>query len=268
MGQLIDDLLAFSQAGRTDLALTPVDMTAVAKEAFARVVPDPGSPSRISFTMGVLPEASGDASLLLRVWVNLLSNAVKFSAVRERPEIRVEGEVEGGEAIYRVRDNGVGFDMKHVDQLFGVFHRLHGVSEFEGTGVGLALARRIVARHGGRAWAESEPGRGATFSFSLPARRQSEPHRSIAPTRQRPPPRRTRTTAPFGIGNLPPSARNRRISRSVGSPTPSTASVITARMNCSWLKTAPGPARPSAHRRNADARFHSIPKDSAPSPST
>lgn len=170
MGLLIDDLLTFARTGRTDLAFEPVDMNEGARSAFAQVVPDPDARSRISFSASDLPGARGDAALLRRVWENVLKNAVKFSATREAPEIRVEGFVQGGEAIYRVRDNGIGFDMKYADKLFGVFHRLHGVTEFEGTGVGLALVRRIVVRHGGRVWAEGQPDRGATFSFSLPVR--------------------------------------------------------------------------------------------------
>lgn len=168
MGRLIDDLLAFARAGRSDLTFNMVDMTGFARTALAQVVPDPAALSRISFSVDALPDCTGDATLLQRVWENLLSNAVKFSAVRERPEIRVEGCVEEGEAIYRVRDNGVGFEMKYVDQLFGVFRRLQGTHAFEGTGVGLALVRRIITRHGGRVWAEGELDRGATFSFSLP----------------------------------------------------------------------------------------------------
>ena len=171
MGQLIDDLLVFAHAGRTDLSFGQVDMTGAAKGAFSRVVPDPEPQARIFLSVGDLPPASGDAALLHRVWENLLSNAVKFSAGRERPEIHVEGSAEGDEATYRVRDNGVGFDMKYVDKLFGVFHRLHGLHEFEGTGVGLALVRRIVVRHGGSVRAEGELDRGATFFFSLPIKR-------------------------------------------------------------------------------------------------
>lgn len=170
MGRLIDDLLAFSRAGRADLSFGSVEMTAAAKAAFGRAVTDPAAVSRISLSVGDLPNAAGDADLLGRVWENLLANAVKFSSGRERPEIRVEGSLEAGEAVYRVRDNGVGFDMKYSDKLFGVFHRLHGIHEFEGSGVGLALVRRIVLRHGGRVWAEGEPGRGATFSFALPVK--------------------------------------------------------------------------------------------------
>ena len=168
MGLLIDDLLVFSRAGRLSLKFSTVDMTSMAREVAALRSPAPASLSRVSISVGDLPMANGDAALLLRVWENLLSNAVKFSAGRERPEISAEGAIEHGEAIYRVRDNGVGFDMKYVDKLFGVFHRLHGQREFEGTGVGLALVRRIVLRHGGRVWAEGELDRGATFSFALP----------------------------------------------------------------------------------------------------
>jgi light-regulated signal transduction histidine kinase (bacteriophytochrome) len=149
-------------------------MTEAAKTVFAEIVPDPTSAARISVFVNDLPDAHGDAGLLQRVWLNLLSNAVKFSAGREKPEIHVEGSVEGGEVVYRVRDNGVGFDMKYVDKLFDVFHRLHGMNEFEGTGVGLAKVRRIVVRHGGRVWADGELDRGATFSFSLPVKARSD----------------------------------------------------------------------------------------------
>ena len=180
MGWLIDDLLEFSRAGRADLSSGRVDMNEIVKEAFAQVVPDHAFRSRISFSVGKLPVASGDAEALRRVWKSLLSNAVKFTSTRERSDIHVEGRVEGDEAIYTVRDNGVGFDMTYVDKLFGVFQRLHGIHEFEGTGVGLALVRRIIIRHGGRVWAEGELDRGATFSFSLPTkRRDSGPIRSI-----------------------------------------------------------------------------------------
>jgi light-regulated signal transduction histidine kinase (bacteriophytochrome) len=108
--------------------------------------------------------------VLRQVWVNLLSNAVKFSSRKEKPVIEVEGIMEGDTAVYRVRDNGAGFDMAYAGKLFGVFQRLHGMNEFEGTGVGLALVHRIVSRHGGRVWAEGAVGQGATFSFALPAR--------------------------------------------------------------------------------------------------
>ena len=169
MGQLIDDLLAFSQAGRVDLKVVPVDMSRAARDAYAAVVADTPALWKVSLELGELPPVRGDAALLRRVWESLLSNAVKFSAARERPEIRVEGSLAGGEAVYCVRDNGTGFDMRYVGKLFGVFERLHGPTHLEGTGIGLALVRRIVTRHGGRVWAEGAPDGGAAFWFSLPA---------------------------------------------------------------------------------------------------
>ena len=117
--------------------------------------------------MEALPGTRGDAALLGKVWAILLSNAVKFSAVRENPEIRVEGSILNGEAVYSVRDNGVGFDMQYAGKLFGVFQRLVGQNEFEGTGVGLAFLRRIVVRHGGRVWATGAVDGGSTFFFTL-----------------------------------------------------------------------------------------------------
>ena len=168
MGQLIDDLLAYSRAGRLAMHPVTVDMRAAALAAFDEVAAQPQLRARIDFQVGDLPAVEGDAAMLRLVWANLLSNAVKFSAVRERPDIRVLGEIEGDSAIYRVRDNGHGFDMMYVDKLFGVFQRLHRADEFEGTGVGLALVQRIVTRHGGRVWAEGAIGQGATVSFSLP----------------------------------------------------------------------------------------------------
>jgi PAS domain S-box-containing protein len=168
MALLIDDLLAFSRLGRREMRIARLDMSVLVRAAFDEVV-DAGGRARVSFRVGSLPGADGDAALLRQVWVNLLSNAVKFSSGREQAVVEVDGALEDGRAVYRVRDNGVGFDMAHAGKLFGVFQRLHGADEFEGTGVGLALVQRIVHRHGGRAWAEGEPGRGATFSFDLPA---------------------------------------------------------------------------------------------------
>jgi light-regulated signal transduction histidine kinase (bacteriophytochrome) len=115
-----------------------------------------------------LAEAVGDAALLEQVWVNLISNAIKFSAHTEEAEIEVGARDEGSEVVYWVRDNGAGFDMRYAEKLFGVFQRLHRESEFPGTGVGLAIVQRIVARHGGGVRAEGKVGAGATFAFSLP----------------------------------------------------------------------------------------------------
>jgi two-component system sensor kinase len=116
-----------------------------------------------------LPRASGDAAMLRQVWVNLLANAIKFSRQRQVAHIEVGGQTEGGEVIYWVKDDGAGFDMQYADKLFGVFQRLHRQDEFEGTGVGLAIAQRILHRHNGRIWGEGRPDAGATFRFALPS---------------------------------------------------------------------------------------------------
>jgi light-regulated signal transduction histidine kinase (bacteriophytochrome) len=168
MSQLIDDLLAFSRAGRGEIRCGQVNMSALARPAFEEVVGDLGMRARIDFRLGEVPEVDGDGSLLHQAWLNLISNAVKFSAREEKPMIEVEGGVEGALVVYHVRDQGIGFDMAYANKLFGVFQRLHGVNDFEGTGVGLALVQRIVTRHGGKVWANGSVGKGATFSFSLP----------------------------------------------------------------------------------------------------
>lgn len=125
------------------------------------------SSKKIELRIHDLPRASGDRNLLKQVMVNLLSNALKFTRPRPQPMIEFGGYRKGEENVYFVRDNGVGFDMQYYSRLFGVFQRLHG-AEYEGTGVGLAIVQRIIRRHGGRVWAESEVDRGATFYFSLP----------------------------------------------------------------------------------------------------
>jgi PAS domain S-box-containing protein len=171
MGQLIDDLLALSRSGRTVLQHTTVDMRALAATVFQELCGE-ADRRRVDFLLGDLPDAVGDPGLLRQVWENLLSNALKFSATRERCRVEVRATRRDGELVYEVGDNGVGFDPKYDDKLFGVFQRLHGQKEFPGTGVGLALVKRIVARHGGRVWAESTPGEGARFSFTLPVHRE------------------------------------------------------------------------------------------------
>jgi light-regulated signal transduction histidine kinase (bacteriophytochrome) len=118
-----------------------------------------------------LPAATGDPVLIRQVWANLISNAIKFSSKRDHAVIRLRGREEPGEYIYSVSDNGAGFDMNYANKLFGVFQRLHNQKEFSGTGVGLAIVQRIIHRHGGRIWAESQPNQGATFYFSLPRER-------------------------------------------------------------------------------------------------
>jgi signal transduction histidine kinase len=167
MGQLIDDLLGFSRMGRREMSLQPLDLDAIAKgvaDELRAAEPQRG----IEFAFSLLPRAMGDAAMLRQVWVNLLGNAVKFSSRRPLAHIEVGGRAEGGEAIYWVKDDGAGFDMRYADKLFGVFQRLHRQDEFAGTGVGLAIVQRILARHHGRIWAESQPDAGATFWFALP----------------------------------------------------------------------------------------------------
>jgi signal transduction histidine kinase len=171
MAQLIDGLLDFSRLGRRELATTVVDMTALAcstlAELRAQATIDGCSAAEVS--IGELPPALGDAPMLHHVWVNLLANALKFSSQQAVPRVRIEGWREGSESIYAVRDNGIGFDMEFADRLFGVFQRLQPGDEFGGVGVGLAIVRRVVQRHGGRVWAESMPGQGANFYFAIKA---------------------------------------------------------------------------------------------------
>jgi signal transduction histidine kinase/HAMP domain-containing protein len=171
MGTLIDDLLAFSRLGRKSMEPTNLDMAELAHNTFSRLH-DRGN-GALEFRVGKLPPATADRSLLEQVWTNLLSNAVKFSSRKDKPVVEVGAIVEERENVYFVRDNGAGFDPRYRDKLFGVFQRLHDESEFPGTGVGLALVHRIITRHGGRIWADSQPGDGATFHFSLP--REAEP---------------------------------------------------------------------------------------------
>lgn len=168
MAQLIDDLLAFSRMGRTEFLRRKVDLGALVGEVVEEV--REASPGRdVLFRKGALPEVAGDRAMLRVVLMNLVSNAVKYTRTRERAEVEI-GSVPGrpDEVVVFVRDNGVGFDMQYADRLFGVFQRLHRADEFEGTGIGLAMVRRIIHRHGGRTWGEGEPGRGAAFYFSLP----------------------------------------------------------------------------------------------------
>ncbi|HYC57754.1 MAG TPA: PAS domain S-box protein, partial [Candidatus Binatia bacterium] len=167
MGGLIDDLLSFSRAGRAEAAEHELELDELAGEVVA-VIRRAAGARAIEWDLLPLPRVLGDRAMIRQVFVNLIDNAVKYTQPQPlaRIEISCVGEEEG-RAIIAVRDNGVGFDMQYADKLFGVFQRLHHVDEFEGTGVGLANVRRIVARHGGRSWAEAEPGAGASFYFTL-----------------------------------------------------------------------------------------------------
>ncbi len=167
MAKLIDDILVFSRSGRQEVNKSGIDMTALAQRATKEI--KGYTPSRyVQLTINPLPPALGDHALIKQVWLNLLANAVKFTAPKETGRIEVGACSEGGENIYYVKDNGVGFDPAHADKLFGAFQRLHGASEFEGTGLGLAIVQKIIQRHGGRVWAEGQVEAGATFFFVLP----------------------------------------------------------------------------------------------------
>jgi two-component system, sensor histidine kinase and response regulator len=168
MGQLIDDLLDFSRTSRTEMRKITVNLQNLVEEAIQRLQPEMTG-RNIMWKKRPLPQAQADPSLLRQVFSNLISNAVKYTRPRDPAEIEMGcADETNGEIVIFVRDNGVGFDMKYVDKLFGVFQRLHSQSEFEGTGIGLANVRRIVSRHGGRIWAESELDKGTTFYFTLP----------------------------------------------------------------------------------------------------
>jgi light-regulated signal transduction histidine kinase (bacteriophytochrome) len=166
MGRLIDELLTFSKLGKKELQITPVDMTGLATGALNDI--RNSLPSvKANITLLPLAAAHADPNLMNQVFANLISNAIKYSGRKDNPVIEIGSKEESTEIIYYVKDNGVGFDMKYYDKLFGVFQRLHGADDFEGTGVGLALVKRIVTRHGGKVWAEAELGKGAIFYFSL-----------------------------------------------------------------------------------------------------
>jgi signal transduction histidine kinase len=165
MGQLIDDLLAFSQIGRATMQRQTVDLMAMATSVAHDTIAASGR--AINLSISPLPPCNGEPALLNQVFVNLVSNAVKFTAKADNPTISI-GAADNGEIVYYVRDNGVGFDARYAEKLFGVFQRLHRVDDFEGTGVGLAIVQRIINRHGGRIWAEGAINEGATFFFTLP----------------------------------------------------------------------------------------------------
>jgi signal transduction histidine kinase len=168
MDRLIDDLLRLANVGRQPLERRPIVVRALVDEVVAEVTAvDPQRDVKVR--LGDLPDCVGDPGLLRQVFVNLVSNAVKFTRGVPQPVIEVTCERGSGENVYCVRDNGAGFDMRLADKLFGAFQRLHRADQFEGTGVGLSIVHRIVERHGGRIWAESAVGSGATFRFSLPA---------------------------------------------------------------------------------------------------
>lgn len=167
MSKLIDDLLRLSRLGRQPLSKCPISVSALVREVLEELQTGRGE-RPVTVHVGELPDSIGDPALLKQVFANLLSNAFKFTRGRESPVVEVICRQQVGEKVYSVRDNGAGFDMRQAKELFGAFQRLHGTEQFEGTGIGLSIAHRIVQRHGGRIWAEAETDKGAAFYFSLP----------------------------------------------------------------------------------------------------
>lgn len=173
MGQLIDDLLVFSRMGRQEMLRGKVNLNQLIASVLHDLRHDLQDRA-ISWTIAQLPEVTGDAAMLRQVFMNLVANAIKFTGTRPQAAIEIGSRDNGqDEAVLFVRDNGVGFDMRYANKLFGVFQRLHRADEFEGTGIGLANVRRIIHRHGGKTWAEGVLGEGATFYVSLPIARPS-----------------------------------------------------------------------------------------------
>jgi PAS domain S-box-containing protein len=164
MGRLIDDMLDFSRLSRSRLVATTVDMALLANAVFGELR---DQYPRVEINISAMPEVRGDRAMLHQVYANLIGNALKFSAKREPPSVQVGVMDMAGKAVFYVKDNGAGFDMAYAAKLFGVFERLHSVEEYPGTGVGLAIVKRIIERHGGQIWAEAAPDEGATFYFTL-----------------------------------------------------------------------------------------------------
>ena len=180
MNQLIDALMRLSRVGRQALTLQAVDVAALVRSVVEDLRDEQRPQHRVTMQIGALPEVTADAPLLRQLFVNLLSNAFKFTRNTERAVIEVGGELQGEEQVYFVRDNGPGFDMTRARRLFDAFQRFHRADEFEGHGVGLSIAQRIVQRHGGRIWADAAPGQGASFFFTFS--RAAEPLSPATPT--------------------------------------------------------------------------------------
>jgi PAS domain S-box-containing protein len=167
MGTLIDDLLALSHVGRSQMKISMTIMKKIVESVYSEITENKEN-LKIEFTIADLDDILCDPGLIRQVWVNLISNAVKFSSRAEIIRISVASTHKENTILYSITDNGTGFDMEYYPKLFGVFERLHGTDEYDGTGVGLAIVKRIITKHGGEVWAHSKPGQGATFSFSLP----------------------------------------------------------------------------------------------------
>lgn len=168
LDQLIRDILAYSRIGRQPLAIQRVDAASLMRECLRQLQPLHEG-REVEFLVGELPECAADPQLLKELFLALIGNAIKFSRHRQPARVEIAAEQAAGEMRFMVRDNGIGFDMRYAHKLFGVFQRLHRADEYEGTGIGLAIAQRIVQRHGGRIWADAVPDAGAAFCFALPA---------------------------------------------------------------------------------------------------
>jgi PAS domain S-box-containing protein len=166
MGQLIDDLLTFSRLGRKELVKINISMNDLVTNLCEELNAEQ-EPREIQFRIKPLLPAQADTIAIKQVWLNLISNAIKYSKLKDKAIIEIDSELKDNEVIYSIKDNGAGFDMRYANKLFGVFQRLHSDEEFEGTGVGLAIVKRIISKHGGRVWAESTVNKGATFFFTL-----------------------------------------------------------------------------------------------------
>ncbi len=167
MGMLIDDLLAFSRLGKGNLYPQTVYVLGLVEDVIASFEGETAS-RKVTFEIGHLPDCVADYAMLRQIFANLIDNALKYSRAREQAVVSVGAEVNGNEIIYFVNDNGIGFDMRYANKLFGVFNRLHHEDEFEGTGIGLAIVQRVVLRHGGRVWVDAAVDRGAKFFFTIP----------------------------------------------------------------------------------------------------
>jgi len=167
MNEIINGMLSISKISSIEIKKTTIDMTEMVHSVYQEIV-DQTDQDRTSFTVPMLEKGYGDRTLIRQVWVNLIENAVKFSIKKEKPSIQIHSYVENNQTVYRIKDNGTGFNPEYHHKLFQMFQRLHSIEDYQGTGIGLALIHRIIQRHGGKVWAEGEEGVGATFYFSLP----------------------------------------------------------------------------------------------------
>lgn len=166
MNSIVDDLLKLAKFGNEKLTFTTINMNTLFQRIWDNL--SQNSPNNAQLEIAELPNIKGDESMMEQVVINLLSNAIKYSSKKEKPEIHVGFYISGDTPTFFVKDNGVGFSMEYYNKLFGAFQRLHAARDFEGTGIGLLLVRKIIENHGGSVWAESKPDEGATFYFTVP----------------------------------------------------------------------------------------------------